>query len=160
MAIERFIEGKWYRWVGPKDFHSNWSAPMEAWKDGKPRKCTVANPCSFMRAAFEGIYGCWHYNHCTEHFVLVSAPARFTSFFRGALQSIKDVNTRIAGKRRDRKARKRELKRKLPAVMAAPVKISLPEEELTMVVDIARIRSQALKALDAPTDENLLQQLL
>lgn len=74
MAVSRFEVGKYYRWIGPKDFRDNWNDQMEAWKDGKARKCTEIDTGDNVNASFDGInndeyhpYG-WQYYHCIQHF--------------------------------------------------------------------------------------------
>jgi hypothetical protein len=63
--IRRFEEGKYYKWIGPKNFNSNWNSDMEAWKDGASRKCISDG----WRAAFIGISGTWDYSHVFQYFV-------------------------------------------------------------------------------------------
>ncbi len=69
--------GKYYKWVGPANFSSNWSSQMNAWKDGEIRKCLFIDERSGrMSICFENIrdrgseyyvlgrekYG-WDYSH-------------------------------------------------------------------------------------------------
>lgn len=70
MAVKEFEVGKFYRWIGPKDFKYNWNEYMEAWKDGNWRECISKND---TRSQFRGMdcdihpHG-WFYRHCMEHF--------------------------------------------------------------------------------------------
>jgi len=63
--LKKFEVGKYYKWIGPKDFYDNWNEDMEKWKDGKKRKCFRVN---YSSTAFFDIDSDWHYSHCLEHF--------------------------------------------------------------------------------------------
>jgi hypothetical protein len=65
--ITGFTVGKWYKWVGPKDYAKDWTAGMEQWKDGTPRVCVYAD--KNQHAGFMGIINSYYYAHCLEHFV-------------------------------------------------------------------------------------------
>ena len=75
MAIEKFIVGHYYKFVGDKSFHRNWNEHMDKWKDGVPRKCTkisegggrVYQECEFENIG-GGIY--WCYRRTSGHFDL------------------------------------------------------------------------------------------
>ena len=68
MAVTKFEVGKYYRWTGSKEGLTNWSEPMNAMLDGKPRKALSVDQ---YRVAFEGIQGhsyfCgWSWGHVLD----------------------------------------------------------------------------------------------
>jgi hypothetical protein len=52
--------GKYYKWIGPKDFDDNWTSEMNAIKDGNPHKCTSPR-------TFEGVKGDWNWTHVYKY---------------------------------------------------------------------------------------------
>lgn len=70
--ITQFEVGKFYRWIGPKDFNTSWNVYMDAWKDGIQRKCLSVNG---SRAIFSGIssptFIGWSYDHVYSYFMEV-----------------------------------------------------------------------------------------
>lgn len=74
MAIDRFIQGNTYKWVGPSDFSENWNSRMDAWKDGKPRICVGVGVGVGGRASFADIGTCY-YGHCLKHFIEVGGSS-------------------------------------------------------------------------------------
>ena len=67
--IKKFEPGKIYVWIGPKYFDDNWNQQMDAWKDGKPRKCTRNfGPEPNRHVGFENIEKDWDYRHTLKHF--------------------------------------------------------------------------------------------
>ena len=74
--VDHFEVGKWYKWVGPGDFKNNWSIAMNAWKDGKLRKCVDGG----SRFTFDNIGGgSWAYEHCMQYFREVPDPTMHDS---------------------------------------------------------------------------------
>ena len=75
MAIEKFIVGHYYKYVGDPNFHENWNEHMDKWKDGVPRKCIKISTDSgrvYQECEFENIGGDmhWCYRRTSGHFDL------------------------------------------------------------------------------------------
>ena len=68
MAVTKFEVGKYYRWTGSKEGLTNWSEPMDAMLDGKPRKALSVD---LGRVSFEGLpgqahFGGWYWGHVLD----------------------------------------------------------------------------------------------
>ena len=69
MAITKFVSGKWYKWVGKREYLG--APEPEKMCDGKPRKCTKVHE---RKITFKGIAGSWMYWGFEECFDLCPAP--------------------------------------------------------------------------------------
>jgi len=69
--MDRFYEGRTYKWNGPPEFGDNWNKNLEAWKDRVPRKCLKTSSDGISIVEFEFIYGAWAYNDSVGFFVEV-----------------------------------------------------------------------------------------
>lgn len=73
-GIKKFEEGKYYKWVGPKERPEDWNCKgrMDFMLDGKPHLCVSSGFDSAIIASFSDDVGAWAWHGAYEYMIEVS----------------------------------------------------------------------------------------